>query len=302
MAIPTYDQLMLPLLKGLADGEEHELRTFYSRLADAFGLSQQEQSELLPSGQQRVFHNRVGWWRTYLKKAGLVSSPKRGRLVITEEGRQLLAANPDAITLKTLDGFESFREFKSKRTSTEDAGEAALDTSATPDETIEGAFKQHIEQVRSDLLDTVKKCSPYFFEKVVVVLLRAMGYGGVGGRGHVTPKSSDGGIDGVIYEDKLGLDTVCIQAKRWEGTVGRQHVQAFVGSMDLHRSRKGVVLTTGRFSHDAVDYVERIEGKKVVLIDGEQLARLMVDYRVGVTVTKAYELVDISQDFFDEES
>ena len=167
---------------------------------------------------------------------------------------------------------------------------------------MEAAYKQLIEAVASELLDTLKECSPYFFEKVVMQLLRAMGYGGAGGRGLVTPKTHDGGIDGVIYEDKLGLDSVCIQAKRWEGTVGRKTVQEFVGSMDLHRSRKGVILTTGKFSHDALEYVDRIEGKKVVLISGEELAQLMIDHRVGVAPTHKYELVDVSQDFFDEEA
>ncbi len=166
---------------------------------------------------------------------------------------------------------------------------------------IEAAYEQRRRQVEGDLLARLHEVSPFFFERVVLRLLQAMGYGGLAGHGQVTSKSADGGIDGVIYEDKLGLDTVCIQAKRWEGNVGRPVVQGFVGSMDLHRSRKGVVLTTSSFSRDAVEFVDRIEGKKVVLIDGEQLCRLMVDYKIGVTITKTYELTDVSEDFFDED-
>lgn len=153
-------------------------------------------------------------------------------------------------------------------------------------------------EIASQLLETLKECEPYFFEQVVLRLLQAMGYG-IAGSGQVTPRSHDGGIDGIIHEDKLGLDTVCIQAKRWDGTVGRRTVQEFVGSMDLYRSRKGVILTTSRFSSDALDFVDRIEGKKVVLIDGDQLCRFMMDHKIGVTVRQTYEILDVSQDFFD---
>jgi restriction system protein len=303
MPIPTYDILMLPLLRALADGRIHQLREFYDRLADDFSLTPEQRAEYLPSGQQRVFQNRVGWARTYLKKAGLIESPRRGHILITDLGRSLLAESPDHIDIKMLERYESFQEFKnaSRKEEPGEADEAILEATETPDETIEAAFEQRREQVQAELLETIKACTPYFFEKVVLRLLQAMGYGGTTGKGVVTPKSLDGGIDGIIYEDRLGLDTVCIQAKRWEGTVGRQTVQAFVGSMDLHRSKKGVVLTTGGFSRDAIDYIERIEGKKVVLIDGQELTRLMMDYRVVVMPTKSYELVDISQDFFDED-
>lgn len=303
MAIPTYDQLMLPLLKGLEDGELHQLRDFYDLLADEFSLTEEERAEMLPSGKQRVIVNRVGWARTYLKKAGLINSPKRGFFEINDEGRELLAENPAFINMKTLERYESFQEFKQGKASADDAEtqEVSTDSTATPDEVMELAYAKHRQQIQDELLETLKNTSPYFFEKVVLKLLRALGYGGVSGRGLVTPQSSDGGIDGIIYEDKLGLDTVVIQAKRWEGTVGRQTVQSFVGSMDLHRSRKGVVLTTGKYSRDAIDYIDKIEGKKVVLIDGDELTKLMIDYHVGVTTTQSYELVDISQDFFDED-
>jgi restriction system protein len=300
MAIPTYEDCMLPFLKAIADGQQHSLRNLIEKIADALSLSAEDRVEMLPSGQ-RVIANRVGWARTYLKKAGLIESPKRGVMQLTQRGREVLAGSPNRIDSAYLkERFGEFREWiQAKPLETVSADR---DASSTPEEIMDGAYNELRDQVASELLDTLKGCSPYFFEKVVVDLLRAMGYGGVGGRGLVTPKSRDGGVDGVIYEDKLCLDSVCIQAKRWEGTVGRKTVQEFVGSMDLHRSRKGVILSTSAFSRDAIEYVERIEGKKVVLIDDDQLTRLMIEHRVGVTPTRSYELVAVSQDFFDEET
>jgi restriction system protein len=290
---------MLPFLKAVADGEPHTIRELTENIANALSLTDDERSEMLSSGQ-RAIANRVGWARTYLKKAGLIQSPKRGIQQISDRGRQVLAENPSRIDTAFLK--ERYSEFRDWILAKPQAQAPSESGPTTPDEAIEAAYKQLNDQVAIDLLDTLKECSPYFFEKVVVQLLRAMGYGGTAGRGLVTPKSRDGGVDGVIYEDKLGLDSVCIQAKRWEGTVGRKTVQEFVGSMDLHRSRKGVILTTGTFSHDASEFVDRIEGKKVVLIAGEELTRLMIEHRVGVTPTRSYELVDVSQDFFDEEA
>ncbi|QDU54948.1 restriction endonuclease [Aeoliella mucimassa] len=290
---------MLPMLHGLADGEVHQLRDFYDRLADQFNLTDEERSEVLPSGQQRVVVNRIAWARTYLKKAGLLESVKRGHIRITDAGSRLLATNPESIDQKLLEQYESFREFahaKPNDSISQEDGELG-----TPEEIIEAAYKKHRHEIQGELLDTLKNTDPFFFEKVVITLLREMGYGGATGRGLTTPRSSDGGIDGIIYEDKLGLDKVVVQAKRWEGTVGRQVIQAFVGSMDYHRSRKGVVLTTGCYSKEAIEYIDRIEGKTVVLVDGNQLTALMIDHGVGVTRSKRYELSDISQDFFNED-
>jgi len=291
---------MLPFLRAISDGQPHTIRDLTDRVSDELKLTPDERLQTLASGQ-RVIANRVGWARTYMKKAGLLESPKRGVMVITDRGQQLLAeevAVLDAALLKQR--YPEFVEwFKAKPQPDVDIPE--IPDGRTPDDRIEAAHKELLDQVASDLLDSLKQCSPYFFEKVVVQLLRAMGYGGVSGRGLVTPKSGDGGIDGVIYEDKLGLDNVCIQAKRWEGTVGRKTVQEFVGSMDFYRSRKGVIFTTSSFSKDAQEYIDRIEGKKVVLIDGAALTRFMIDHKVGVTTTRTYEVVDVSQDFFDEE-
>jgi restriction system protein len=303
MAIPTYEDFMLPLLTAINDGQVHRVRDLYLPLAQSFGLSDDQIVQRLPSGQQRVVVNRVGWARTYLLHAGLVASPKRGFIAITDLGREILREKPPKINYKFLERFESFREFRIKHRGKTDSLIASdeIESSATPEETIEAAHEQLRDQLTSDLLDKLLRTTPYFFEKVVLRLLQAMGYGGISGSGMLTPVSRDGGVDGVIYEDMLGLDTVCIQAKRWENTVGRRTVQEFVGSMDLHRSKKGVILTTSKFSLDAIDYVDRIEGKKVVLIDGEKLCELMIEHRVGVTPKRNYEVLDISEDFFDED-
>jgi restriction system protein len=296
---------MLPILRELADGQPHRMKDMIERLADVFNLSPEERATLLPSGH-RTIANRVGWARTYLRKAGLVASPKWGLQVITDLGRQVLSENPPAIDYNYLERFEPFREFRKSKPKADGGAlgsavqsPALESTTETPDEIMQAAYELSTRQVASQLLDTLKASEPYFFEQVVVRLLQAMGYG-ISGSGHVTPRSRDGGIDGVIHEDKLGLDTVCIQAKRWDNTVGRRTVQEFVGSMDLYRSRKGVILTTSQFSADAIGFVDRIEGKKVVLIDGEQLCRLMIDHKIGVTVRQTYEILDVSQDFFDE--
>lgn len=303
MSLPTYQDFMSPLLSAIGDGNEHRLADLYVPLAKSFGLTDEQIAEKLPSGLQRVCDNRIGWARTYLLKAGLISSPRRGFITITDAGRSVLQESPPSIDYKFLDRFESFREFRlsSQKKSEPAADDHHNELDETPEELIEEAHSQLRKQLTADLLQKVKEATPYFFETIVLRLLQAMGYGGVSGAGHVTPQSRDGGIDGVIYEDKLGLDTVCIQAKRWEGSVGRGAVQQFVGSMDMHRSKKGVILTTSRYSYDAVDFIDRIEGKKVVLIDGVKLCELMIEHRVGVTTKRNYELLDISEDFFDED-
>jgi restriction system protein len=303
MALPTYQDFMRPLLVSISDGQEHRLRDLYMPLARGFNLTDDEINQKLPSGMQRVVDNRIAWARTYLIKAGLMTAPRRGHVAITELGRQALRDNPESITATYLENFDSFRVFRRDNNTREIESTASSEpeAEATPEEIIEGAHQQLRDQLSSDRLEKLKGADPHFFEKVVLQLLQAMGYGGVNGSGLLTPRSGDGGIDGVIYEDKLGLDNVCIQAKRWTNTVGRPTVQEFAGSMDMHRSKKGVILTTGRYSADALAYVDRIEGKKVVLIDGAKLCELMIEHRVGVTPKRNYELLDISEDFFDED-
>jgi restriction system protein len=185
--------------------------------------------------------------------------------------------------------------------SSEEKEDVVIESTRTPLELLDASFNTLRKATAEDLLAKLKACSPGFFEIVVVRLLRAMGYGSVTGDSSVTGKPGDGGIDGIIKEDKLGLDVVCIQAKRWDGPVGRPVIQGFVGSMDYIRAKKGVILTTSQFTKDALDFVDRIEGKKVVLIDGPKLADLMIDHNVGVNLTKQYELKEVSNDFFDED-
>ena len=305
MPTPDFQSLMRPLLEVLSDGKEWRMRDVTDALATRFHLTQQEREEMLPSGQQTLFNNRVSWAKTHLKGAGLISNPNRGKVTLSDEGRRVLATHPDAINCRFLRQYPSYLELVG-RSRTDDEGEqvGAVDgteSDQTPLELMDESFHALRRATADELLVKLRECSPGFFEKVVVKLLPAMGYGGVSGEALVTGRSGDAGIDGIIKEDKLGLDIVCIQAKRWEGTVGRPVIQGFVGSMDFVRARKGVILTTSQFSRDAVDFVDRIEGKKVVLIDGLQLADLMIDHNVGILPTKSYELKEVSNDFFDED-
>jgi restriction system protein len=305
MAIPDFQSVMLPFVKILGDGHERTMRQATEQLAEFYQLTDQERQELLPSGQQSIFNNRVAWAKSHLKAAGLLENPVRGRVRISDLGRQVLVEKPTAINVKFLKRFPAYCDFIGKSQPKEETeianGEiGAIEERRTPLELIDVAYKSLRQATAEDLLSKLKACSPPFFESVVVRLLMAMGYGGVAGQGTVTGKSGDGGIDGVIKQDKLGLDVVCIQAKRWDSPVGRPVIQGFVGSMDYVRARKGVILTTSTFTKDAVDYVERIEGKKVVLINGDQLADFMIDHGLGVTTTKTYEIREVSNDFFDE--
>jgi restriction system protein len=297
---------MLPVLEVLADGEEHTTLEVTNLLADRFGLTDEERSQLLPSGQNKVFVNRVAWAKAHLKAAGLLANPSRGKVRIAEEGRRVLAQRPGKLSCSLLRKYRPYQAFVGQAgpALTEGAGqteEIDVEERKTPLELLDASYKALRKATAEDLLSQLNSCSPAFFEQIVVKLLLAMGYGGVAGEGLVTGKRGDGGIDGVIKEDKLGLDVVCIQAKRWDGTVGRPVVQGFVGSMDYIRARKGVIITTSQFTRDALDFVERIEGKKVVLIDGDRLAEFMIDYGVGVTTTKVYELREVSNDFFEED-
>jgi restriction system protein len=305
MAIPDFQSVMLPLVKILGDGQERTMRDVTDLLADSFGLTDQERAELLPSGQQTIFSNRVAWAKSHLKAAALLENPVRGRVLISELGRKILEVKPPAINVKFLKQYPAYCEFIGKSAPAQEEGASgetlSIEERRTPLELIDAAYKSLRQATAEDLLSKLKACSPPFFESVVVRLLMAMGYGGVAGHGKVIGKSGDGGIDGVIKQDKLGLDVVCIQAKRWDGPVGRPTIQGFVGSMDYIRAKKGVILTTSTFTKDALDFVERIEGKKVVLINGDQLADFMIDHGLGVTTTKVYEIREVSNDFFDEE-
>lgn len=309
MAIPDYQTLMLPLLRLAADGSEHRFRDAVERLAAEFKITDSERAELLPSGTAPLFDNRVGWARTYLKQASLLRSSKRGVFQITDAGRALLAENPRQIDGALLDRYETFRQFKSRR---REKGEGEVEAPVkpfqqelpadeTPEDALAAAYGRLRRNIETDLLDQVKAATPAFFERLVIDLLVAMGYGGSRqDAGRAIGRSGDEGIDGIIKEDKLGLDVIYVQAKRWDATVGRPEIQKFAGALQGQRANKGVFITTSQFSRDAEDYANAISSK-IILVDGEHLASLMVDHNVGVTPAGVYELKRIDSDYFEGE-
>ena len=303
MPVPDYQTVMLPVLQCIADGEEHSMKEVYQKIAEMFQLSDEEKAERLPSGGQSTFENRVGWAKTYLKKSGLLSSPRRGVIRITNRGKDILQKNPGKIDKKFLEQFKEFREFQGVRSNKSNAViEKNKDSSElTPEEILGNSYQDLRNQLAYDLLEQVLQCSPTFFENLVVDLLVAMGYGGSrSDAGKAVGKSGDDGIDGIIKEDKLGLDVVNIQAKRWQNTIGRPEIQAFVGSLAGNRAKQGVFITTSKFSGEAHEYVRRIE-QKVVLIDGEQLAQFMIDYNIGVSKKVQYVVKNIDLDYFESD-
>ena len=303
MAIPDFQQVMLPLLQIASDSRDHRLSEAIETLAQQFRLTEDERRLLLPSGRQTTFDNRVGWARTHLGKALLLESPRRGMFRLTERGRSLLRENPSGITMPVLTRYPEYNEFRSRTrvTNGNDHEETIVASERTPQELLELSYQNLRATLAQELLDRVKQVSPRFFETLVVDLLVAMGYGGSRrDAGQAVGRSNDGGIDGIIKEDRLGLDVIFIQAKRWEDTVSRQIVQAFAGSLEGHRARKGVLITTSNFSQQARDYVDRIE-KKIILIDGEQLAQFMMEHNVGVAAVNQYTVKKVDLDYFGDE-
>lgn len=307
MAIPDYQTLMLPLLRLTSDGTERRFRDAVEALAAEFQLSADERSELLPSGTQPTFDNRVGWARTYLKQAGLIESPKRGILQITERGRTVLNNKPTRIDVRLLGQFQEFRQFRTRRTDeTPTPGVRHEHASShpeteTPEDQLASAYKRLRHDLELELLSQVKSSTPAFFERLVIDLLVSMGYGGSRqDAGRAIGRSGDGGIDGIIKEDKLGLDVIYLQAKRWEGTVGRPEIQRFAGALQGHRASKGVFITTSSYTREALDYVNFINSK-IVLIGGQELAGLMIDHNVGVSTVGMYELKKVDADYFEGE-
>ncbi|MCQ1550459.1 MAG: restriction endonuclease [Candidatus Accumulibacter phosphatis] len=303
MPIPDYQTLMLPLLRFAADGNDHTTREAVEILATEFQLTPAQRNELLASGQQAIFNNRVGWANSYLKKAGLLESPRRGALRITARGKKILGDNPTRIDVKYLERFPEFIEFRdasrnNRETTTSES--VAIATEQTPEEALELAHQSLRLSLAQDILSRILSCSPTFFERLVVELLVKMGYGGSRrDAGERIGQSGDGGIDGIIKEDRLGLDTIYIQAKRWQGSVGRPEIQKFVGALQGQRAKKGVFITTSSYTAEAIDYASRID-TKVVLIDGQLLANLMMDFDVGVSVSASYIVKRIDSDYFEE--
>jgi len=303
LSVPDLQSLMLPLLKFASDGEEHSMPETRQYLAKAFSLSDDDQKEMLPSGRQTRFGNRVAWAKVYLSQAGLLESPKRGIFKISENGRKVLSSPPDKITIKYLEQFPEFREFKYERKGSRKnrPGTEVDDQAETPEEALEQAAENLRNEVAQQLIKQVKDNSPSFFEKLVVELLVKMGYGGsIKDAGQAIGQSGDEGIDGIIKEDKLGLDLIYIQAKRWEASVGRPELQKFVGALHGKRAKKGVFITTSSFSQLAIEYVNQVD-PNIVLIDGERLVDLMIDYNLGVSVANTIEIKKIDSDYFVEE-
>jgi restriction system protein len=307
MPIPDFQSIMLPLLKILADGKVYKYREIIEALVREFQVTEAERKEMLPSGQQEIFANRVGWAKTYLKKAGLIDSPQRATFVISEKGKEILSQNPARIDAKFLRQFPEFQEFnrvnKQNETITLESNLSTSDQEQNPEELLENSYQEIRQALATDLLSILRKLSPDDFEKLVVELLVKMGYGGsIRDAGKAVGKSGDQGIDGIIKEDRLGLDIIYIQAKRWadNNAVGRPEIQKFVGALAGQGAKKGIFITTSYFTQEALEYAPRNE-IKIVLIDGEELGQLMIDYNLGVSTQKIYEIKRIDHDYFGDE-
>jgi len=303
MAVPDYQTIMLPLLRFFGDGKEHPYSEAVEALSSFFKLTEEERQQMLPSGQQALFSNRVGWARTYLKHACLIEPTRRGFNKLTVRGQEVLKGKPRSINVDLLNQYEEFKAFRTRKRSRDSeqvSGSEDIGNERTPEETLEAAYEKIRYDLASELLQRLKTCPPAFFERLVIDVLLGMGYGGTRqDAGRAIGRAGDGGIDGIIKEDRLGLDAIYIQAKRWESTVGRPEIQRFVGALTGQKARKGVFITTSDFTEDAKDYASRIE-LKVVLINGETLAQFMIDHNVGVSTTATYELKRIDSDYFSE--
>lgn len=303
MAIPDYQTVMLPLLKLVAIHGKIKLKDAQAAIADEFKLTDQEKSALLPSGKQLIIYNRVGWAGTYLRKAGLLSLPQRGMMEITERGKKVLSENPSKINVKYLEQFPEFIEFRTV-SEDQDSGkrisEAVDIAHGTPEEVLEEAYAQLKSQTLGDIVDRLKSCSPQFFEDVVIDTVVKMGYGGSRkDAGKAIGKSGDEGIDGIINEDRLGLDVIYLQAKRWESNVSRPEIQKFAGALQGKRARKGVFITTSDFTSEAREFVKNIDAK-IILISGRQFAELMYEHNIGLNTAATYEVKKLDLDYFIE--
>jgi restriction system protein len=303
MAIPTYEQIMHPLLKILQDQQTHNKRELVEKISEFFQLTDEEIDAKLPSGQQTYIDNRTGWARTHLKKAGCLDYVSRGIYRITERGLDLLKKNEAKVDNNILRQFSEFVEWFDAKPEKETSiiNPVKTEQVKTPDESLADAYQTIKKNLALEIVDTVKSCSPDYFEKLVVDLLVKMGYGGtLEEAGQVIGRSGDGGIDGIINEDRLGLDVIYIQAKRWEGVVGRPEIQKFAGALQGRRAKKGVFITTSGFTNEAKEFVSLIESK-IVLIDGKELAELMIDFNVGVSTKETFVIKRIDSDYFIEE-
>ncbi len=300
MSIPDFQSIMLPFLQHLEDGAKHSNAETMKYLAEYFKLTEAELKELLPSGRQTYFSNRVQWARTYLNKAGLIDYPQKGCSQITMRGREVLAEKLDRITVKYLQKYPEIRDFYLSKKGLPKKPEPDIEE-MNPEEALEISYQQIRQELATSILINVKKCSPGFFERMVVELLVAMGYGGSRkDAGEAIGQSGDEGIDGIIKEDRLGLDIIYIQAKRWSGTVGRPEIQKFAGALMGKGAKRGIFITTSSFTKEAVEFARIIE-TRIILIDGEQMANLMMDFGIGVTTVNTYQIKKLDTDYFLDE-
>lgn len=308
MAIPDFQSCMRPLLFAIKDGKQTPTNEAFKRVTQFFGLSEEEMNERLPSGKQTVIRNRLAWSNTYLKKALLITATDRGVIQITERGRKSLLECPDRVDVKYLKRYPEFAEFHQAKPASntqpannDDSLDELAASNSTPDEQIEKAHSELTKALASQLLESIKRNSPYFFERLVIDLMIGMGYGGARAEsGKATKATGDDGIDGVINEDKLGLDTIYLQAKRWENTVHRPEIDKFIGSLTRQGARKGVFITTSDFSDGARAAASGLN-ISIVLIDGPQLAHYMIEHNIGVTIKQSFHVKDIDSDYFSEE-
>ena len=310
MPVPDFQTFMLPVLREFADGAEHVYKDIRERVAASLNLSAEDLADRIPSGKKTRVDDRAGWAHVYLKQAGLLKSVRRGIYQITPRGQQVLTSPPEKVTVEFLEQFPEFLEFKSRKRSAEGeplppVPEKLVDRGAqsalTPDEQIRAGYQLLRATLAEQILERVRQGSPAFFEQLVVDVLVAMGYGGSQeDAARVVGQSGDGGIDGIIKEDRLGLESIYVQAKRWEATVGRPTIQQFAGALHGNRARKGVVITTSNFSREAIEYA-RTSQIAIVLIDGVQLADLMIEFGVGVSDVETIRLKRLDEDYFGEE-
>lgn len=299
MPIPDFQSFLLPVLQAASDGVEHSSVEYRQALVDHFHFSPSDLEELLPSGTQPVFHNRVAWALVYLMRAGLLSRPRRGCYKVTDLGFEVLKSKPSTINIAFLKQFPEFNKFHSKTPDKPD--DSSVVSPETPEEQLLRSYQQIRGALAVEILEQVKSASSQFFEQLVIELLVNMGYGGsMVDAGTAIGRSGDEGIDGIIKEDRLGLDVIYLQAKRWDGTVGRPEVQKFVGALHGKHAKKGVFLTTGSFASSAIEYAASID-PKVILIDGKRLAEFMIDFNVGVTTRSTYHIKRLDSDYFTED-
>jgi restriction system protein len=301
MPIPDYQTFMLPLLKFAGDRKEHTNREAIEKLSDEFKLTIEERTELIPSGRTPRVDDRISWAATYLRKAQLLSSPARGRFQITQRGLDVLKQAPSKINVHFLEQFNEFVEFRTRREK-ENIQTPKIGDEQTPDEVIDAAYQTLRQNLATEIIESILNCSSAFFERLVVDVLVKMGYGGTRqDAGRAIGKSGDEGIDGIINEDRLGLDVIYIQAKKWDKdkSISRPEIQKFAGALQGQRAKKGIFITTSNFTKEAQEFASRIDSK-IILINGVTLAQLMIDYNVGVNLVAAYELKRIDSDYFGE--